>query len=198
MMGKAVVRSVLGGIALLGIGCGTPALPPPPEPDPMDLDEYVIGPSDVLQIHVWKNPELSSSANVRTDGKISVPLLDDVQAAGLTPMELKEVLTESLREFVASPDVTVTVSEMRSQVVYLLGEIARQGPVQLTRNLRVLDALSLGGGFGAFADRDDIRILRRTPAGILEFHFDYDAYLSGEIPEANMLLQPGDTIVVPQ
>ncbi len=92
----------------------------------------------------------------------------------------------------------MTVVQMNSHVVYLLGEVARQGPIPLTRDLRVLDALSSAGGFGPFADKDDIRILRRTAAGIQEFRFDYDAYLAGQTPEANLLLQRGDTIVVPQ
>ena len=164
----------------------------------MDLDEYVIGSSDTLVIHVWKNPELSVGVLVRNDGKISIPLLDDVQAAGLTPLELKEVLTESLREFVTNPDITVTVSGMNSQQVFLLGEVARQGPLSLTRDLRVLDALATAGGFSPFADKNDIRILRRTPQTIVEYHFDYDAYLAGDAPETNMLLQRGDTIVVPE
>lgn len=164
----------------------------------MNLDEYVIGPSDTLQITVWKNPELSGNVLVRNDGKISIPLLDDVQAAGLTPMELKEVLTEALREFVANPDITVEVSAMNSQQIYLLGAVARQGQLPLTRHLRVLDALATAGGFNAFADRGDVRILRRTPQGIVEYRFDYDAYLAGEAPESNLLLQVGDTIVVPE
>jgi polysaccharide export outer membrane protein len=164
----------------------------------MNLDEYVIGPSDTLVISVWKNPELSSNALVRTDGKISLPLVDDVQAAGLTPMELKEVLTESLREFVTNPDITVTVSAMNSHQVFLLGEVGRQGPLPLTRHLRILDALASAGGFSAFADKNDIRILRRTAQGIVEYQFDYDAYLAGDSPESNLLLHRGDTIVVPE
>jgi polysaccharide export outer membrane protein len=186
-------------VALSGVtACASRALPPPPEPDPMEMDDYVIGHSDNLEITVWKNPELSNTVVVRHDGKISLPLLDDVQAVGLTPLELKEVLTEGLREFVGDPEVTVTVTQMNSYVVYVLGEVARQGPIPLTRNLRVLDALSTAGGFGTFADRDDIRILRRSSKGIQEFRFDYDAYLKGQVPEANLLLQRGDTIVVPQ
>jgi polysaccharide export outer membrane protein len=164
----------------------------------MDMDDYVIGHSDSLKIIVWKNAELSDVVLVRNDGKVSLPLLDDVQAAGLTPLELKEVLTEALREFVANPEVTVTVTQMNSHVVYLVGEVMRSGAIPLSRNLRVLDALSIAGGFGPFADKDDIRILRRSPNGIQEFHFDYDAYLSGDVPEANLLLHRGDTIVVPQ
>jgi polysaccharide export outer membrane protein len=179
------------------LACASRAVPPPPEPDPMNLDDYVIGPADKLRIEVWKNPELGATVPVRPDGKISTPLLDDVQAAGLTPLELKEVLTASLREYVDNPDVTVVVSEVASPIVFLIGGVARQGPVSLSHNLRVLDAISYAGGFSQFADRSNIRVLRRTPNGLVEHHFDYDAYLDGDAPESNFLLRPGDTIVVP-
>jgi polysaccharide export outer membrane protein len=186
-------------LALLGapVACASRAVPPPPEPDPMNLEEYVIGPADSLRIEVWKNSELSATVPVRPDGKISLPLLDDVQASGLTPLELKEVLTQSLREYVENPDVTVVVAEVSSPLIYLLGGVARQGPIPLTRNLRVLDAISHAGGFSQFADRSDVRVLRRTTNGLVEYRFDYDAYLDGDAPESNFLLQPGDTIVVP-
>jgi len=194
--------SMLGLLAVLAVAatpvaCASRAVPPPPEPDPMNLDDYVIGPADKLKIDVWKNPELGATVPVRPDGKISTPLLDDVQAAGLTPLELKEVLTQSLREYVDSPDVTVVVSEVGSPIVFLLGGVGRQGPVPLTHNLRVLDAIAYAGGFAQFADRSDVRVLRRTANGLVEHRFDYDAYLDGDAPESNFLLRPGDTIVVP-
>jgi polysaccharide export outer membrane protein len=186
----------------VSLGCaslpfGSRAVPPPPEPHPMELDEYVIGPADVLRITVWKNPELSGVMPVRPDGKISIALLDDVQAAGLTPLELKEVITESLREYVADPDVTIVLEQVASPQVFVLGEVARQGPIPLTRNLRVLDALSISGGFSVFADRNDVRVIRRTAEGSVEYHFDYGAYLDGKAHESNLLLRNGDTIVVP-
>jgi polysaccharide export outer membrane protein len=195
-------RSTLGLLALLAVAaspaaCASRAVPPPPEPDPMNLDDYVIGPTDKLRIEVWKNPELGASVPVRPDGKISTPLLDDVQAAGLTPLELKEVITQSLREYVDNPDVTVVVSEVGNPIVFMLGGVARQGPIPLTRDLRVLDAIAFAGGFAQFADRSDVRVLRRTPNGIVEHHFDYDDFLDGDAPESNFLLRPGDTIVVP-
>jgi polysaccharide export outer membrane protein len=192
--------SMLGLLAVLAatpVACASRAVPPPPEPDLMNLDDYVIGPADQLKIEVWKNTELSATVPVRPDGKISLPLLDDVQSAGLTPLELKEVLTQALREFVEDPDVTVIVSQVASPTVFVLGGVARQGTIQLTHNLRVLDAISVSGGFTQFADRGDIRVLRRTPSGLVEHRFDYDAYLDGEAPESNFLLERGDTIVVP-
>lgn len=186
------------GLALVLAGCQTRTpLPHPPEPDPMDLEEYVIGPADVLQISVWRSPELTVAVPVRPDGKISVPLLDDVQAAGLTPIELKEVISRSLEEFVAAPDVTVVVSQVNSKRIYLIGNIARPGSLPLNQNLRILDAIALAGGFREFADKGGVRILRQNGSGVDEYRFDYDAFLDGKLPESNLLLRPHDTIVVP-
>lgn len=171
---------------------------PPPEPAALDRDNYVIGADDVIQVVVWKNQELSVTVPVRPDGRISVPLVDDVQAAGLTAAELKMVLSEKLQEFVKNPEVTVIVTQINSKRVYLLGGIARQTSFPLTQDMRVLDALALGGGFTTFAKKSDVKILRRKGSGLVEYRFDYDAFLRGDAPlESNFLLQPGDTIVVP-
>jgi polysaccharide export outer membrane protein len=170
---------------------------PPPEPDVMEREAYVIGHGDVLRISVWKNPELSvETVPVRPDGKISVPLLNDIQAAGLTPEELKELVTRSLAEFVQNPDVTVVVTQVNSKRVHILGQVARSGAVPLTQDMRVLDAISAAGGFTPFADKGDVRILRRSGGEIVEYRFDYDDYLDGDAPTSNLLLMPGDTIVV--
>jgi polysaccharide export outer membrane protein len=178
--------------------CGSrPLSPPPIDPDPMDRSTYVIGVLDVIQVTVWKNAELNATVPVRSDGKISVPLVDDVQAEGLTPMELKEVLTKELSEFIVAPDVTVTVVGSNSQFVSLVGEIGRQGRVPLSRDLRVLEAIAVAGGFAPFADKSDIRIVRRQPDGSeREYRFDYKAYIKGKAPGTNIVLQNGDTIIV--
>jgi polysaccharide export outer membrane protein len=188
-------------IALLG--CSSlpfmrrPAAAPPPEPDVMERETYVIGHGDILRVSVWKNPELSvESVPVRPDGKISVPLLNDIQAAGLTPEELKELVTRSLAEFVQNPDVTVVVTQVNSKRVSILGQVARSGAVPLTQDMRVLDAISAAGGFTPFADKGDVRILRRSGGQIVEYRFDYDKYLRGGAPASNILLAPEDTIVV--
>jgi polysaccharide export outer membrane protein len=196
VLASEACRAWLLALALAGCQARTP-LPHPPEPDPMDLDEYVIGTADVLQINVWKNPELSLTVPVRPDGKISVPLLDDVQAAGLTPIELKEVLARSLQEYVAAPDVTVVVSQVNSKRIFLIGNVGRPGALPLNQELRILDAIALAGGFREFADTGNVRILRRNGSGVDEYRFDYDAFLAGETPDANLLLHPHDTIVVP-
>ncbi len=161
--------------------------------------EYVIGPRDRLSIRVWNEDELDVDVEVRTDGKISVPLLDDVQAAGLTAVELKQVVTERLSEFITAPHVTVVVGEIRSKVVYLMGEIAREGVVPFQPEMRVIDAIALAGGFNPFSGKNRVKIIRRSGDGSpQEFTFDYDRYVSGRNLQQNILLLPGDRIIVPQ
>jgi polysaccharide export outer membrane protein len=134
---------------------------------------------------------------VRPDGKISTPLVNDVQAAGLTTDELKNVLTKELAEFVTTPDVTVVVSEINSKRIYVVGEVVRPTTIALTQDLRVLDAIAIAGGFNSFADKDDVRILREADSEMVEYRFDLGAYLAGKAPGSNLVLRPGDTIVVP-
>ena len=185
-------------VTLLGVAaCATPPLPPPPDPEIGMEEPYVIGPADSLLISTWKNPELTQGVVVRPDGKISFPLLDDVQAAGLTPLELKEVLTESLREYVADPDVTVVVTGIQSKQAFVTGNGARNVVVPLQRDTRVLMAIVYAGGFSQFADKGNVKVLRRIQGGLVEYHFDFDAYVEGRAPNSNILLQDGDTIVVP-
>jgi polysaccharide export outer membrane protein len=165
----------------------------------MDRVAYTIGVTDLLRITVWKNPELSVDAvPVRADGMISVPLINDVQAEGLTPEELKEVITRELSEYVGQPNVTVVVIQMNSRFVSVVGEVMQDTRVQLTRDLRVLEAIAQAGGFGPYADKSDVRILRRNADGTeAEFRFDYNAYIRGRAPGSNIVLQHGDTIIVP-
>ncbi len=173
--------------------------PPPPDPVPMERSGYVVGVQDVLQISVWKNEELSVVVPVRSDGKISVPLVDDVQAEGLQAMEIKEVLTRELSEFITAPDVTVVVLEMNSRHVNVIGAVPRSGQIPLVKDLRVLEAIATMGGFALFADTGDIRIVRRQPdGGEIEFRFDYDAYIKGRAPGTNLVLRSGDTVIVPE
>jgi polysaccharide export outer membrane protein len=163
------------------------------------VGEYVIGPSDILTILVWREEQLSTEVEVRPDGKISVPLLDDVQAAGLTPLALKQVIGERLSEYVAAPHVTVLVKASRSKLIYMLGEIARPGAVGYVANMRVSDAIAVSGGFGPFSDKGRVKVIRRLQDGSSqEFRFDYDAYIAGTDVAQNILLLPGDQIFVPE
>ena len=183
--------------SVLLTACAGPPPPPPPEDIAGERRPYVIGVTDVLAVTVWKNPDLGAVSPVRPDGKISVPLLDDVQAEGLTPAELKEVITEALSEFIAAPDVTVMVREMNSQTIYLLGSgVNSNGALPLRQEMRVLEAIATMGGFNVWADKNNIRILRKTRKGVVEYVFNYGAYLAGKAPDSNLVLKAGDTIVV--
>ena len=155
--------------------------------------------TDVIRVSVWRNPELSVEVPIRSDGMVSVPLVDDVGAAGLTPRELKEVLTRELSQFVEAPDVTIIVLQMNSRYVSVIGEVARENRIPLTQDLRVLEAIALAGGFTTFADKGDVRVVRRQSDGSeTEYLFDYNAYVRGRAPGTNVVLHPGDTVIVPE
>ena len=185
-------------VALVLSGCAAGTQPPPLEPEAGTREECVIGIPDVLRIVVWRNPELSVDVPVRRDGMISVPLVDDVQAEGLTPHELKEVLTEALAEYVTAPDVTVIVQQTNSHTVTVVGGVARSGQISLTRQMRVLEAIATMGGFNAFAEKDRIKVIRKIGNETAEYGFSFGAYASGKAPNSNMILRPGDTVVVPE
>lgn len=158
--------------------------------------DYVIGADDVLHISVWKETDLTNTLPVRSDGKISMPLLDDVQAAGLTPMQLANSLTEKLKKFIADPRVTVVVTQMNSQKIYILGEVSHTGAMPLTPNMTVLQAIA-SAGFTQFANTKGIYILRTESGKQQKLPFNYKQVVKGEGMEQNVLLKPGDTIVVP-
>jgi polysaccharide biosynthesis/export protein len=158
--------------------------------------EYVIGPEDVLHIAVWKEVDLTATLPVRPDGKISLPLLNDVQAAGLTPMQLADSLTEKLKKYVASPRVTVVVSQINSKRIYLAGEVSHSGAVPMLPNMTVLQALS-SAGLTQFANTKKIYVLRTENGKQQKMPVNYRKLLKGEEMNQNYVLQPGDTIVVP-
>jgi polysaccharide export outer membrane protein len=159
--------------------------------------EYRIGPQDVVKIDVWKEPEITRSIPVRPDGKISLPLLNDIQASGLTAMQLAGNIREGLTKFITNPQVTVTVEQINSRRVYLTGEIAHSGSVPLLPNMTVLQAISGGGGFTQFAKQKNIYVLRIENGIQVKHFFNYKDVIKGKRPEDNILLQPGDIIVVP-
>ena len=159
--------------------------------------EYVIGAEDVLNVSVWKEPEVTRTVPVRPDGKISLPLINDIQAAGLTPAQLTGLITEKLNKYFTDPQVTVIVTAINSRRIYILGEVNRSGAYQLLPNMTVLQALSGAGGFSQFANLKGIYVLREENGKQIKFPFNYKEVIKGNRPEQNILLKPGDTIVVP-
>jgi polysaccharide biosynthesis/export protein len=161
-------------------------------------EEYVIGAEDVLAINVWRDKELSRVVPVRPDGKISVPLLNEVQASGLTPEQLQASLSEGLRKYLDHPEVTVIVQEPKSHQFNVVGEVQKAGSYVLGRRLTVLDAIALAGGFKDFAKQKQIYVLRAQPDGSEQrIPFNYKEVIKGRNAQQNIPLQPGDTVVVP-
>lgn len=167
--------------------------------DPMPPSQagptYVIGADDTLYISVWKEPDLTETLPVRADGKISMPLLNDVQAAGLTPMQLGAELTDKLKKYVSDPHVTIVVTQMNSQRVYVTGEVLHPGAMNLTPDMTVLQALS-SAGFTQFANTKGIYVLRNQHGSETKLPVNYKRLIKGEGGQ-NIALKPGDTIVVP-
>lgn len=159
--------------------------------------QYKIGPQDVLRIDVWKETEITRTVPVRPDGKISLPLLNDIQAVGLTPMQLANAISEGLKKFITAPQVTVSVSEINSRRVFVTGEVTRPGTFPLLPDMTVLQALSSSGGFTQFAKMKKIYILRTESGRQVKHSFNYKEAVDGKNPEQNILLEPGDVIVVP-
>jgi polysaccharide export outer membrane protein len=158
--------------------------------------DYIIGADDTLRISVWKEPDMSVTLPVRPDGKISMPLLDDVQAAGMTPMQLGVSIKEKLKKYIADPRVTVVVTAMNSQRIYVLGEVTHTGAMPLLPNMTVLQALS-SAGFTQFANLKAIYLLRVQNGKETKFPFNYKEAIKGRGTQQNLVLKPGDTIVVP-
>jgi len=163
----------------------------------VDSSTYVIGPEDVLEVNVWKEPDNSKTVPVRPDGKISLPLLNDVQAAGLTPMQLQENIKEGLKKFISEPQVAVIITQVNSRHVYVLGEVNRPGAISMLPNMTILQALSTAGGFTQYAKLNGIYVLRTENGRQLTFPFNYKDVIRGRSAQQNIMLKPGDTIVVP-
>lgn len=158
--------------------------------------DYVIGADDSLHISVWKEPDLSETLPVRPDGKISMPLLNDITAAGLTPLQLSDEITEKLKKYVSDPRVTVVVTGMNSRRIFVTGEVLHTGPLPLLPHMTMLQALAQAG-FNQFANPKAIYLLRSENGKQTKTPFNYKEVVKGRHPEQNLELQPGDTIVVP-
>src|SRR5579862_3799001 len=162
-------------------------------------DSFVIGNDDVLAINVWKEPDVSRpSVPVRSDGKISLPLVGEVQASGRTPLKLEQEIAEKLKSYIAEPEVTVMVQQINSQKYNILGMVNRPGSYPISNSATVLDAIALAGGFKDFAKQKAIYVLRQNPDGTqARLAFNYKEVVKGKNPAQNIKLQPRDTIVVP-
>lgn len=158
--------------------------------------DYVIGADDTLHVSVWKENDMNVTLPVRPDGKISLPLLNDVQAAGMTPMQLAASITEKLKKYISDPRVTVTITAMNSQRIYVLGEVTHTGAMALLPHMTVLQALS-SAGFTQFANLKAIYLLRNENGQQVKMRFNYKDAIKGRGDQQNIVLKPGDTIVVP-
>lgn len=191
-------RAFVTAAIVLGIARLAGASQQPAKADRTDQKvDYLIGPADLLQIFVWKEPELSRDVTVRLDGKITVPLLGDVEAAGRTPQQLGDELAKSLAKFLETPRVTVGVSQANSTRFYVVGLVGKPGDFPLTGRTTVLQGLALAGGFREFAKTDSIVIIRQNPNGQVVIPVNYKKLEDGKDISQNITLRPGDTLIVP-
>jgi polysaccharide biosynthesis/export protein len=159
---------------------------------------YVIGASDMLAINVWKEPDVTRTVPVRSDGKISLPLVGEIQASGRTPLQLEQDITDKLKTYISEPEVTVMVQESKSQKFNILGMVSKPGSYTLDSSTTVLDAIALAGGFRDFAKKKNIYILRKDTLGQPQrIPFNYKDVIAGKNPQQNIALQADDTIVIP-
>lgn len=164
---------------------------------PADSGNYVIGPEDVLYIYVWKEDNLSRTVPVRMDGMISIPLVDDIRAAGLTPLQLKELILTKLREYVDTPDVTVIVTEANSYKVYVQGEVRTPGVIRLRTETSLMQVIVMAGGFSEWADKKKITIIRREGGKESRIRVNYNKIVDGDEGAKDIILKSGDIIIVP-
>ena len=161
------------------------------------VEQYRIGPEDTLQISVWKNEAMSRTVPVRPDGMVSLPLVNDVEAAGLTPMQLRDLLTQKLAEYIPNPEVSVILTDVKSFKVSVIGEVAKPARYELKAWTTVLDVLALAGGFTQFAARTRIVILRPNGKTVTRIPFNYNKVIAASTEQENFYLQPGDIVLVP-
>jgi polysaccharide biosynthesis/export protein len=200
--GNAVMRHILSGTALM-LGLMLPLTAQGQSAVPMNvadtaaLEEYRIGAEDTLQISVWRNEAMSKTIPVRPDGMISLPLLNDIKAAGLTPAELRQVLTTKLAEYMPTPEVSVILTDVKSFKVSVIGEVRRPARYELKSWTTILDVLALAGGFTEFAARGRIVVLRPNGKTIKSIQFNYNKVVTSGGEQENFYLRPGDIVLVP-
>ncbi len=172
------------------VAAGTPDPGKPPE------EFYVIGAGDVLNVNVWKEPSLSGTVKVRPDGFVTLPLVNEIQVVGMTTTQLRKVLEDKYKEFTVDPFVTVRLEAIASSEVFLVGQVSRPGAFPLNGNETLLQILTRAGGLSVFADRSNIRVVRRDGDKVTEYVSDYDGIIKGDLKQ-DILLRPGDRIIVP-
>ncbi|MGE0449735.1 MAG: polysaccharide biosynthesis/export family protein [Vicinamibacterales bacterium] len=202
-MRRFPVALLVAGAVWLSSGRAATALPPAAQdstvlPSQRDLPvDYVIGPDDVLSIVFWREKDLSADVVVRADGKISLPLLNDVVAAGLTPLQLRDALQDAAAQYIQDPIATVVVKEINSRKVFITGMITKPGAYPLTGPMTTLQLIATAGGFQEFAKTKDIRIMRTENGRATVLKFNYQDVLRQKVGAYNYELKPGDTVVVP-
>jgi polysaccharide biosynthesis/export protein len=187
------------------IGCATRELRvqeyrlPSDIPNPAQPSEefYLIGPGDSLGINVWKEPTLSGTVKVRPDGYVTLPLINELQVSGMTTANLRKVLEDKYKEFTVDPFVTIRIEGIASAEVFMVGQVGKPGAFPLVGNETILQLLTRSGGLSVFADRSNIRVIRREKDKITEYVVDYDAILKGDLRQ-DILLRPGDRVIVPE
>ena len=167
-----------------------------PDPNKAPEEFYVIGAGDSININVWKEPSLGGAVKVRPDGFITLPLLNEVQVAGTTTAQLRKILEEKYKEYTVDPFVTIRIEAISSSEIFLVGQVAKPGAYPLAGNDTVLQLLTRAGGLGIFAERSNVRVVRRDSNKITEYIVDYDAIVKGDLRQ-DILLRPGDRIIVP-
>jgi polysaccharide export outer membrane protein len=185
------------GASLKPAESGDAGVPAEAKPPVNVSPEYIVGKSDVLHVNVWKEPELSQTVTVRTDGNISLPLISEVKVSGMTPLQIQTMIADKLKAYMTNPQVTVTVTEIRSKRAFITGEVARPGGYSLNAETTVLQLIAEAGGFTQFAKRDDIVVLRFENGKREKLVFKYKAVVQGKNASQNIALRPGDTVVVP-
>jgi polysaccharide biosynthesis/export protein len=201
-MEKRIV--LLFALIMSAVSCGTKALrvqefrvaAGTPDPGKPPDEFYVIGAGDVLNVNVWKEPSLSGTVKVRPDGFVTVPLVNEIQVVGMTTAQLRKVLEDKYKEFTVDPFVTVRLEAIASSEVFLVGQVSRPGAFPLNGNETLLQILTRAGGLSVFADRSNIRVVRRDGDKITEYIADYDGIIKGDLKQ-DILLRPGDRIIVP-
>lgn len=160
-------------------------------------NEYSVGESDILQVSVWKEPELTERVIVRPDGKIALPLVNEMRVSGMTPFQIQQLLTDKLKAYLVAPQVTVTVAEIHSKTVYVTGEVSRAGEYPLLSPMTVLQLIARAGGLTPYANRKAIFVLRDVDGHQVRYSFDYSNVIRGKNADQNIELRTGDTVVIP-